>query len=120
MGYNARWGVLGAHSAGMDIKRERIWIVASTIEEFGRELPRWPDKKQRDMGKHKPIRSQIDRFLERLEEEGEQRQDQLESDMPPYLCKLVDGMAIELDELKRTGNGQVPAVVKLAWECLTI
>ena len=28
MGYDARWGVLGAHQAGAPHKRDRIWIVA--------------------------------------------------------------------------------------------
>jgi len=28
MGYDARWGVLGAHSVGAPHKRDRIWIRA--------------------------------------------------------------------------------------------
>jgi len=28
MGYDARWGVLGAHNAGAPHKRDRIWILA--------------------------------------------------------------------------------------------
>ena len=30
MGYDARWGVLGAHHAGAPHKRDRIWIVAES------------------------------------------------------------------------------------------
>jgi DNA (cytosine-5)-methyltransferase 1 len=32
MGYDARWGVLGACDAGAPHKRERIWIVANSAE----------------------------------------------------------------------------------------
>jgi hypothetical protein len=31
---------------------------------------------------------------------------------------MDDGMAGKLDRVEATGNGQVPAVVKLAWETL--
>lgn len=64
------------------------------------------------------IGSYADRFVEELDRQGEQREAQRESDMPPYLCRVGDGLAHELDELGRIGNGQVPAVVKLAWETL--
>lgn len=118
MGYNARWGVLGAHHSGMDIQRDRIWIVASTAQELGGIIHRWPNQKQRNLGKHITLGSQIDRFLEELERQGAERKDQREGDMPPYLCSVDDAMAFELDELGRIGNGQVPEVVKLAWETL--
>jgi len=32
LGYNAKWGVLGAHHAGAPHKRERIWIVANSTK----------------------------------------------------------------------------------------
>lgn len=34
MGYDARWGVLGAVHAGAPHKRERIWIVANALREL--------------------------------------------------------------------------------------
>ncbi len=119
MGYNAKWGVLGSHHVGICSKRDRLWIVASTTEEFRRKLFRWSNQKSGNMAKHESTGSQVNRFLERLDKEGEQRKAQRESDLPPYLFKLVDGMAIELDELKRAGNGQVPAVAALAWRILS-
>lgn len=33
MGYNARWGVLGAHHTGAHHKRDRLWIFAHTNDE---------------------------------------------------------------------------------------
>ena len=119
MGYNAKWGVLGAHHAGLDIQRDRMWIAACSIEEFGGELFRWPNQERRNVGDNISLGSQVNRFLEELERQGAERETQRESDMPPYLCRVGDGLAYELDELERIGNGQVPAVVKLAWNILS-
>jgi DNA (cytosine-5)-methyltransferase 1 len=33
MGYDAKWGIVGAHHAGAPHKRDRIWIVADSKEE---------------------------------------------------------------------------------------
>ncbi len=39
LGFDAEWGVLGAHSIGANHKRERIWILAHTnTQPAGREL----------------------------------------------------------------------------------
>ena len=35
MGYDARWGVLGAHHAGAPHKRDRIWVVAYAAQLLG-------------------------------------------------------------------------------------
>lgn len=35
LGYDARWGVLGAHEVGAPHKRDRIWIVASDADRDG-------------------------------------------------------------------------------------
>lgn len=119
MGFDAQWGVLGADTSGMDIKRDRIWIVASAIKESWSVFHRWPNKEPRDMGVYQTIRSQIDRFLKELEMQGAKRENQGKDNMPPYLCELGHALAPELDELKATGNGQIPAVAVLAWETLT-
>jgi len=120
MGYNARWGVLGAHHTGMAIQRDRIWIVASSSKKHGGVIPRWPNQKCRDMGEHVEIGSQIDRYMEELDRQGAERKAQREGNMPPYLCSMGDGLAYELDELRSIGNGQVPRVVRLAWETLAM
>jgi len=39
MGYDARWGVLGAVDAGAPHKRDRIWIVAHAQKQRARGLP---------------------------------------------------------------------------------
>ena len=119
MGFDAQWGVLGAYTTGLGIERKRIWIVASTIEKSWSVFHRWPNKEFRNMGVNFSIGSQVNRFLEELERQGAKREDQRKDHLPPYLFELVNGVANELDELQATGNGQIPAVVKLAWETLT-
>jgi len=93
MGYDARWGVLGAVDAGAPHKRERVWVLAHTDETgwYGGTGPRkklsgWP----------KPTNGDWWEF-------------------EPPVGRVVDGVAHRVDRLKAVGNGQVPTVVKLAW-----
>ncbi|MEO0797440.1 MAG: DNA cytosine methyltransferase [Verrucomicrobiota bacterium] len=37
MGYDARWGIVGAHHVGAPHKRDRIWIVANALRDGARE-----------------------------------------------------------------------------------
>ena len=104
MGFDARWGVLGADFAGFDHKRQRIWIVADSI---------------------------INR-LERGNNSRTPRQWQAEIRSMAGLCKakvrinipapnsfgIANGVAARVDRLKAIGNGQVPAVAALAWNTL--
>ena len=119
MGFNAKWGVLGACDAGLSIQRDRLWIIASAINKPGKIIHRRAYKKQRNLGFNRSFRSQVDRFMEELEGQGEQRENQGKNCVPSYLCRVGNGLAIELDELRAIGNGQVPAVVRLAWETLS-
>jgi DNA (cytosine-5)-methyltransferase 1 len=119
LGYDAKWGVLGASHAGGNINRERIWVVASASKKHGGGIYRWPDSQCRDMGNYVTPRSLLDRYVEELVRQGEQRQNQGQGDLPSYLCRVANDVAHELDELKAIGNGQVPAVAALAWETLT-
>ena len=57
MGYDARWGVLGAHHAGAPHKRDRIWIVADAKNsewrsgQFGKQNPSvWPQGHDKSFG----------------------------------------------------------------------
>ena len=42
LGYDARWGIVGAHHAGAPHKRDRIWILANS-EDY---RPRWGQQLQ--------------------------------------------------------------------------
>jgi DNA (cytosine-5)-methyltransferase 1 len=119
LGYNARWGVLGYRHIGGPTHRDRMWVCASTRKEYGRGIYRWTNKKIRNMGQHKPSRSLVNRYMEEMDSEREWRKQQRKTDCAPYLFRLDNGMAKELDELKAIGNGQVPQVAATAFRILS-
>ena len=109
MGYDAKWGVLGACDVGADHKRERVWIYANAdrIRLKGRRVEKgesvetvWE-------------RSKIFPSREVCEKDAK---DKLPAS---YICGENDGVAHRVDRLKAIGNGQVPAVAALAWRILS-
>lgn len=97
MGYDARWGVLGVRQFGADHIRDRIWIVASNAD-----LP------QREGG---GLSSRVHQ-----EDTDSGRTDWWKNQ--PGMERVAYGMAGRVDRLKAIGNGQVPAVARLAWNAL--
>lgn len=109
MGYNARWGVLGAYHAGAPHGRERIWIIANAFG-ISRNSSRdeacfyskisnrgWaPTAFDRSASSHGNFKRTI-----------------------PGNIGMGDGMADWPNRLKAIGNGQVPSVVRLAWNTLS-
>jgi DNA (cytosine-5)-methyltransferase 1 len=105
MGFNAEWGVLGAIHAGAPHERERMWIVANSTQVAGtKRLGGKPYRQSKVWGNNTRELSQ-GYFNVRLETE-------------PLLSRMADGMANRLDRLAAIGDGQVPAVVALAWNVL--
>jgi len=103
MGYDARWGIVGANQAGAPHKRDRIWIVADAASEREHGKPR-------DAGREgSPW------------DESEQEPDCGSGwwATEPDVGRVAHGVAARVDRLRCLGNGQVPAVVRLAWETLT-
>lgn len=96
MGYDARWGVLGADSVGLAHKRERIWVLA------------YSDKTQFKR------RSLSVGIPSQYANSGNSRRgaDQ------PGVDRMVNGLAYQMDRLAAIGNGQVPSVASLAWNTL--
>jgi len=103
MGHDARWGVFGSNAAGGCQKRERIWIVAHYPQ--GRRIPGV-------LPAQKFCQEPFDIILARVRES-------LVSDenLPADIRKHYE-MAGWMDRLAAAGNGQDPAVVRLAWEVL--
>jgi len=97
MGYDARWGVLGAHHAGAPHQRERIWIVANAH----RSQCQGDERAQRKQAQHAHFGSTSWWEVE------------------PNVGRVVDGVAHRMDRLRATGNGQVPAQLALAWRMLS-
>lgn len=118
MGYNARWGILGARHVGAPHRRDRVWILAHTDNEGQRaqsehvEMASASEDVCDDHGQ--PLRSKP--FPKR---EGEAIGRTGAWDEIPNLARVDDGLARRVDRIRATGNGQVPAVARLAWEILS-
>jgi DNA (cytosine-5)-methyltransferase 1 len=98
LGYDARWGVLGAVDAGAPHKRDRIWIVADADDRGDRRREQQPEGSE---------------GAGYVADAGEWWATE------PDLGRVAHGVAARVDRLKAIGNGQVPAVAALAWEMLT-
>ena len=104
MGFDARWGVLGADFAGLDHKRNRIWIAANSS---GNRL------EGRD-NSISPRQWQI-----KIRSMAGLCKTKTRHDIPsPDSFGIANGMADKLDRLKAIGNGQVSNVAASAWEML--
>jgi DNA (cytosine-5)-methyltransferase 1 len=125
MGYNARWGVLGAIDVGAPHRRERVWIVADA----GSERYRYQKKEVlagRNGVEHGgPYVANTNRERPLRAGPGEEQTGRgqfthggwwaTESDVG----RVAHGVANRVDRIKAIGNGQVPAVAALAWRILT-
>jgi DNA (cytosine-5)-methyltransferase 1 len=96
VGFNARWGVLGAGDVGAKHQRDRIWIMAYTNDtDRRRECRRLGSipKCNIEGNSHSPFNQ-------------------------PEPIRMVDGVASRVDRLKAIGNGQVPICAATAWRIL--
>lgn len=109
LGFHARWGVLSAGAVGARHLRRRIFVVGHTgkmdnpyglnpgcLERLAPTLWGWT--------KNASIRPSDGRGAWARE---------------PAVARVAYGVANRVDRLKAIGNGQVPAVVRLAWETLS-
>ncbi len=98
MGFDAEWGVFSAADIGARHERARMWIVGSH-----RDADKESEKPQRRF--HGPSEESIRVMSTWMSAE-------------PQVGRKSDGVAGWMDRLGCLGNGQVPGVAKLAWECL--
>ena len=114
MGFNAEWGIIGAHHAGGAHYRDRIWILAYA-DSIG--YRRWPGE---ECGKNERV--VVEREQERCPFWSEAQRRSMGN---PWYDKAIAGnlrknyeLADWVDRLKAIGNGQVPAVAALAFMTL--
>jgi len=104
MGFNARWGVLGADSVGLSHHRARIWVVAHANSN-GLERRVQRDKKRSGQAKNgfnqNVYKNKIQHYLS-----------------TPQLLGGPHGLAGRVDRAKAVGNGQVPLCAATAWRIL--
>lgn len=119
MGFNAEWGVMGAHNAGAPHLRDRIWIVANSVRNgLQRQENEFPDTRNEARD--------IQTYREERDFEPNSAKSGRKAPYPewrwPTECGLdrmvPDGLADRAYRLKAIGNGQVPAVAAAAWRLL--
>jgi DNA (cytosine-5)-methyltransferase 1 len=105
MGFNAKWGVLGADSTGAHHERDRIWIKATNLDSRVLRAPRTQKNKAASANLH---------------QRGIGASGQLVNwwAIQPEPCSVVYGMAGLVDQLRPFGNGQVPQVAAATWRLL--
>ena len=105
MGFNCRYGVLGGFSAGACTNGKRIWIVANAPHRLRGVAAQIPDQ---PVDPEESSRRQFKRAIGAC------------SSSEDHAARLrdPDGMARDMDRLRCIGNGQFPALVRLAWDAL--
>jgi DNA (cytosine-5)-methyltransferase 1 len=136
MGFDARWGVLGAADVGAVHQRDRIWIVATNTRHS-------EQRQQESLVQQECSKSIGEEFgnlcknipnttSKRLEGRENIRQSEIAwtrgsgasigtSDfwaVEPNVGRVADGVAARVDRLKAIGNGQVPLCAATAWRLL--
>ena len=142
LGYDAEWGVLGAHHAGAPHKRDRIWILAkladtAQLQRNGRNdntgirleceaTPKLGD----DSGAQDVANPNVSQLkgggipsgVHAKHANPNQSSSWWETDPADVaqsgMGRVADVVAARVDKLKAIGNGQVPAVAALAWKIL--
>jgi len=112
IGYNGRWDMFSGKHVGAPIIRERLFILAKP-------------NVQRRIRVDKNQQKGCPNIYPQNFDAWRNLQDKLQIPMGLAYDSPVrgvlrndDGLAEGMDRLKASGNGQIPAVVKLAWETL--
>lgn len=106
LGYNARWGVLGAGDCGAPHTRKRMWVLAYLNS--GR-----PEEVLREQREHREAASGWQGDIN-----GSGRAEGGYWPAEPGVGRVAYGVAHRLDRIKALGNGQIPRVVQAAWDIL--
>jgi DNA (cytosine-5)-methyltransferase 1 len=113
MGFDAKWGVLGGDSIGINTKRERIWILANS-NKIG-----WDSARERKVDQKLKVKTNFPWKKSANREDNlcvfrEQYTDEVFS----RTFRGIDDMAQRMDALGAIGNGQIPGVAAAAWRIL--
>jgi DNA (cytosine-5)-methyltransferase 1 len=105
MGFDARWGVVGADAVGANHVRKRMWVYAyaDSVRRPRRETMGRDGRKLRTPSTG-PLWN-VNRGYEAAKKPG--------------IPRVANDVPDQMDRVACIGNAQVPAVVRLAWETLT-
>jgi len=147
MGFDARWGVLGAADIGANHQRDRIWIVGKQMgntHDNGQTTPEickstvqrsdssstWQKQTSQLEGSSKQYAELADSTQHGIQSKScETRKSPQWSysssvgdsrwwSIEPNVGRVADGVAARVDRLKAIGNGQVPLCAATAWRIL--
>ncbi|WP_366144344.1 DNA cytosine methyltransferase [Giesbergeria sp.] len=117
MGFDARWGVVGASDVGAPHERKRIWIVGYNTNKSDASGARIAPRKNHCPSQRKATQNQ---------QKGQVWQHELGAvdvaqrfDSYAGAMRVLHGMADRHHRLEAIGNGQVPRVVAEAWRRMT-
>ena len=137
MGFDAQWGIVGAHHVGAPHKRDRCWIVANANrnqcapgieQQSGRNQQRQAvatdgsndvadtDSQQLEKQHTSTITNKTRQHPRSIASEWGDAWWQSE----PDVGRVANGVAARVDRLKAIGNGQVPMAAAVAWRLLNI
>ena len=144
MGFDAKWGVLGAGDIGANHKRDRFWLVGKMANTSSRRYGLKESKIFSGRNGFEPSNTNMaNSDQERLQGSKWICQDTREIakwgkgahgpiakccpaeygesnwwDIEPDVGRVADGVAARVDRLKAIGNGQVPLCAATAWRLL--
>ena len=149
LGYDARWGVLGAWHVGAPHKRDRMWVLANTVQKGlqGNQCTGRVDKERRQeqtrpapkcgsLSWHTdPAEVALADTYHATEKRGNKglvwgerssAQDEtgrasqhVDGPTEPFVGRVAHGVAHRVDRLKAIGNGQVPPCTAMAFRILS-
>jgi len=116
LGYNARWGIIGARAVGAPHKRDRMWVLAYPNLSRDGASRRNPDGDWSEIIKERENESQL-----KSSRHGKTwwNTDPAESSTEPLVGRVADGVAHRIHRLKAIGNGQVPQCAAVAFNVLS-
>jgi len=142
LGFDARWGVLGAADVGANHQRDRIWIVGKAtnsdsirsqkstneciLESKGSnqlQIEQSRNSSEMAYSKNKGYVWWL-RGMGAIENQDNHTGSQSYGSgewwkFEPNVGRVADGVAARVDRLKAIGNGQVPSVAAAAWRLLS-
>ena len=139
MGFDAKWGVLGAADVGAPHQRDRIWIRAEManskellcdggndntgVSMVGKQISELGDSSRpENVANSEDTKWWAGQFSEQDQTIWASRHNQFARcswwETEPDVGRMADRVAARVDRLKAIGNGQVPLVAATAWEDL--
>ena len=112
MGYDCRWGVIGADDIGLYHRRKRLWVKCTHTMQGGlQKNEKKINREKRDVCLYRKRAScNIDRDLPIKWKDSERNHGNL---------RKGDGVPNWMDRIAAIGNGQVPLCAAVAWKILS-